>query len=462
MTDQKMPFDQQLGRAFAVYAERAPQEVDARALAAMLVAGGPASLTRPARGRVGRWPRAYALIAATLLLGVVAAGALVIGSQRGPQMPTVEVPVVRPSLAPRFSYEGVWETTDTLPSAFPPEPLVTLGDGRVLVLRGGWPERKPQSIWDPATGRFTAIAASVGRRSQPIGVLLLDGRVLIIGGDTTDPVYDADGGYSGTATYSTAELFDPATGTFTPAGPMVGKGWAPAAIRLADGRVLVLDGNAVDGAASSDPLLRTAELYDPATDTFTATGEMTTGAGGANMALLPDGRVLLVGGFWPEMNHAEIFDPVTATFTRTDDLPTDGLHPQERDRIWPSVAAAAVPLPDGRVLVPGRRCEETNDDTGASPTIAAIFDPVTETFTATTPMPHCVEQAIPLPDGRIFLRGFWVAPTSSPTNWSGIYDPADGSVTETGAPPAGRYMQAVALPDGRLLARTEETAYVFR
>ena len=455
MTDQRVPVDEQLAAVFAAYAEAAPHEVDARALAASLVAGR-WQATRTARGPVVLgWPRALALVAAALLLGVIAAGALVVGGHPAPRLPTVVVPVARPSLAPRYPYEGVFERVSALPSDLATETLVPLADGRVLGIGNSFDTPRPQSIWDPATGRFTAIATSVGRRSQPIGVLLLDGRVLIIGGDIAQTPGEPPG--NGTATYSTAELFDPATGSFTPAGPMVGKGWAPTAIRLTDGRVLVLDGISVDDAEASDPLLRTAEVYDPATDTFTATGEMAGHAGGANMALLPDGRVLLVGGSWPESNQAEIFDPATATFSRTDDLPSDGLHPQERDHYWPSVAAAAVSLPDGRILVPGRHCNEIGKDEGSAPTISAIFDPATETFSATTPMPHCIEQAIALPDGRVFLRAFWGV-----TNWSGIYDPLDGSVTATGAPPAGRYMQVVGLRDGRLLATAASGAYIFR
>lgn len=441
---QDPPFHGRLEAAFRRYADAAPVDVDARMMAiAARSAAGSVGRRRPMVG-----PRARLVLLAAALVAGLAAAAASIGS-RPPIV--VDAPDDGP-LVTRHQYAGVFEP---LGSAFggslAAETLVTLADGRVLGLDDSWPEHRPQAIWDPFTNRFTRIGTTVGKRQNPVGVLLADDRVLIIGGDITEPVNG-----SGTATYSTAELFDPATGSFRTTGPMVGKGWAPSAIRLRDGRVLVLDGISVDDAQSSDPLLRTAEVYDPVTDTWTATADLVAKAGGANMALLPDGRVLLVGGTWPETNQAEIFDPPTATFSQTDDLPADGVHPSTRTDLWPQVAATAVALPDGRILVPGRHCDEISQHDEA-PTPAAIFDPATERFSPTAPMPHCVEQAIALPDGRIFLRSFWVA-----TTWSGIYDPADGTITETAPPPGGRYMNAVGLPDGRLLVTADGAASIFR
>lgn len=73
-----------------------------------------------------------------------------------------------------------------------------------------------EALWDPVTGRFSPASLLAGKRSQPIGVPMRDGRVPIVGGDT-DPA-------ASSATYSTAEVYDPATGAFAAAGPIVGKG----------------------------------------------------------------------------------------------------------------------------------------------------------------------------------------------------------------------------------------------
>lgn len=184
---------------------------------------------------------------------------------------------------------------------------------------------------------------------------------------------------------------------------------------------------------------------------------MTIARGPAVLALLPDGRVLVVGGTHPDSGAAELFDPATGAFTLTSPLPAAGPHPAG-GIYWPEEVAAAVALPDGRVLVPGRRCmESASTIEGRFPTAAAIYDPTTETFTASSPMPHCVETATALPDGRVFLTAFW-----GDTNWSGIYDPVTDTVTETAAPPAGRYMDVVGLRDGRVLVVANGVAWIFQ
>lgn len=368
-------------------------------------------------------------------------------------LPTASAGTLATPPIQRLAYQGVFVPTGPLDTNHAVDAYVRLADGRVLGIGDSWPDRKQQALWDPATGHFSPAGLLVGKRVQPIGVLLQDGRVLILGGDLTEEK----------TTYSTAEIYDPATGTFTAAGPMVGKGWAPSAIRLADGGVLVLDGISVDDAHAPNPLLATAEIYDPATNRFTATGPMSIARGSAEMVLLDDGRVLVLGGAFPETGVAELFDPATRRFTPTGSLPPAGPHPDGStsnpggDPQWPEVAAGAIRLPDGRVLVPGRHCDEHMVRGDRYPTAAAIFDPATETFSSSTPMPHCVETATSLPDGRVFLTAFWGS-----TNWSGIYDPSTDAVTETAAPPAGRYMEVVGLADGGVLVVGGGVAKIFR
>ncbi len=460
MTDDQMTFERQLKAAFAAYADRAPTDVDVRAVAGvarqMATPSAPSRLPVTFGGRY-RW---HLLAAATLLmLAVVGGAAVLVGSSPRDLLRTTRI---EPTVAPRRDFEGVFVVAGPIGSslegdaALATSNLVRLADGRVLMIGDSWPDLRQQTLWDPLTAQATPAGLSLGKREQPIGVLLEDGRVLIIGGDISDPVF-VDGGYQGTATYSTAEIYDPASGAFTAAGPMVGKGWAPSAIRLDDGRVLILDGISVDDAQSPDPLLATAQVYDPATDTFTATGPMSIGRGPAEMALLRDGRVLVVGGTYPETGTAELFDPATGRFTPTAPLPAAGPHPADGE-FWPESAAAAVRLPDGRVLVPGRRCVELDSiSEGRFPTPSAVYDLTTETFTAASPMPHCVESATALPDGRVFLTAFW-----GETNWSGIYDPVTDTVTETADPPAGRYKDVVGLADGRVLVVANGVASIFQ
>ena len=83
---------------------------------------------------------------------------------------------------------------------------------------------------------------------------------------------------------------------------------------LGDGEILIAGGSDLSGSLS------TAELYDPKTGTFRSTGDMTTPRQGATATLLADGRVLIVGGYvggygsttW--LSSAEVYDPGTGQF----------------------------------------------------------------------------------------------------------------------------------------------------
>ena len=81
---------------------------------------------------------------------------------------------------------------------------------------------------------------------------------------------------------------------------------------LPNGKVLIA------GGSSNRPA--SAELFDPVTGTFSATGEMTMGRGFHSATLLPDGRVLIAGGSYPAVGTAELYDPSTGTFTPTGNM----------------------------------------------------------------------------------------------------------------------------------------------
>jgi hypothetical protein len=92
---------------------------------------------------------------------------------------------------------------------------------------------------------------------------------------------------------------------------------------LPDGTVLATGGRAGDGHA-----LANAEIYDPDTGTFRATGRMATPRSGNTATLLNDGRVLIAGG-WDGVGgylaSAELYDPSTGTFNVTGDMSSGGL-----------------------------------------------------------------------------------------------------------------------------------------
>ena len=231
--------------------------------------------------------------------------------------------------------------------------LVTLPDGRVLIGGGEADDALASAeLFDPAT-RTLSPAGSM-TRPRSIGssaTLLRDGRVLVVGG--------------GVDVGTTAELYDPATDTFAPTGPMtVARVGFLTATLLADGRVLLAGGLVpLTGDPRTTPdYTATAEVYDPATGTFSPVGPMAAPRYWHAASILADGTVLVAGGSHARTSQglpivasdAEIFDPATGTFRATGSL--------QRPRLMPAVVASG-----DRVLVLGEfNPAEANPDTGAT------------------------------------------------------------------------------------------------
>jgi hypothetical protein len=256
-----------------------------------------------------------------------------------------------------------------------------LADGRVLVAGGadqsidtGDNVLQSAEIYDPRTGTFSPTGSMTVPRVGAAAAPLPDGRVLVVGGDDKIQLAGA---------LKSAEIFDPATGSFTPTGDMTITRNQPAAAPLPDGRVLVAGGTYRDPI--SQVYLASAEIYDPAAGTFSPTGSMAVRRVGAAAAPLPGGRTLVAGGAFPSAASAEIYDSSTGRFASVGDAIT-------------GPRGAAASLPDGRVLIAG------GDQYGPS---SRIFDPVTATYASTdykTTTGYDVVAA-PLPDGRVLVAG---------------------------------------------------------
>ena len=309
-----------------------------------------------------------------------------------------------------------------------------LADGRVLVAGGyalGDGPLASASLFDPATNTFSPTRSLAEARGEQSSTLLPDGRVLIAGGGIAGWVF------SGTFLAS-GELYDPETGTFSATGSMTTPREAHTATLLKDGRVLI-----TGGVERQNQSLASAELYDPKTGTFSATGSMGTARAWHTATLLSDGRVLVTGG-WPAgwsstsvLASAEIYDPKTGRFTATGPM------------IGERTFHAATLLADGRVLVTGGM--GTFDDLPS----AEIYDPKSGTFTATGDMRVGREYhtATLLADGRVLVAGGGGDYTNRRFIASAeLYDPKAGTFTLTGSMTDARTNHmASLLADGRVL-----------
>ncbi|HEX5827738.1 MAG TPA: kelch repeat-containing protein [Candidatus Limnocylindrales bacterium] len=218
-------------------------------------------------------------------------------------------------------------------------------DPRVLFVGGG-ADSTAAELFDPRTNAFAPTASTRGTMSQPRAVLLGDGSALVVGEANRTP-----------------ERFDPTTETWSPVAPMSASREGFSVVAMADGRVLVVGGLMVQGEVAQDGLLYpagpstvadTAEVYDPATDTWTTVGPLVHPRWMHAALALRDGSVLLVGGtasalasasdggrIDPVISEAERFDPATDSFRPAASL--------EMPRLNPGV----VGLANGQALVLG-------------------------------------------------------------------------------------------------------------
>jgi hypothetical protein len=188
-----------------------------------------------------------------------------------------------------------------------------LGDGRVLFAGGANLNgiTATAEIYDPKTRTATAVGNMHVARFGHVAAALKDGRVLIIGGlneNEGEPL-------------ASAEIFNPATGAFSVTGSMAFRREAAfTATTLSDGRVLIV-GGAISGP--EDDIDTSAEMFDPAKGTFASAGRTSIWRFVHTATLLPNGSVLIAGGL---VGSTEIFSPVTGSFAPGGAISTRGNH----------------------------------------------------------------------------------------------------------------------------------------
>ena len=257
---------------------------------------------------------------------------------------------------------------------------------------------------DPAGSYLNCLSPALemnAERAAHTATRLPDGKVLIAGGFREEGTSEI--------AIASAEIFDPVTKTFTPISDMNEPRNGHTATLLPNGKVLLAGGWNQQGRTA------TAELYDPQTGEFEYTGSLMAPRQGLTATLLQTGQVLIAGGDSarnaPHLT-AELYDPATETFTPTENL-NDG-----------RFGHTATLLSDGRVLLVGGT--SGNDNILAS---AEIYDPETGQFTSTRDanIVRYKHTAVLLKDGNVLILG-----GSNEKDWTGKYDSAEIYDVETG------------------------------
>lgn len=264
----------------------------------------------------------------------IAGGALVLaGAPNGANAPSTAMSLL--DLA-----TGVWSASNALPAPGRNKHVViTLGDGSVLAhgndARLALGTVMPGNVWNGAT--WSSLNVPV-KRSHHRAALLGDGDVLLVGGMTTS---------GGLAVSATAETYDPAGQSFTPAaGTMDDARRDHVAFAIPGGDAVVCGG--LVGTGNSAPLA-TCERYSTATRTFSAAGSLSLARDDSACVSFPDGTSWILGG-GTGMNG------VSASAV---DVWDGGIAPGPSLRI-PRATPAAVALRDGRLVVAGGRDAETD------------------------------------------------------------------------------------------------------
>jgi hypothetical protein len=170
---------------------------------------------------------------------------------------------------------GTWSATGSMTSPRWAAKATRLPNGKVLVTGGSLSGNASNavataSVYDPASGTWSATASMASPRIGHTATLLPNGKVLVTGG--------SNGSY-----FASAELYDPATGTWSTAAPMASARYNHTATLLPDNKMLVAGG-------------ATAEVYDPASGTWSAAGPLVSPRESHTATLLPNGKVLISAG----------------------------------------------------------------------------------------------------------------------------------------------------------------------
>ncbi len=267
---------------------------------------------------------------------------------------------------------GTWSPTGSMATPRVAHTATLLPSGKVLVAGGAnnvAGDLSSAELYDPALGTWLPTASMASVRAFHTATLLLNGKVLVAGGSTT---FDLRIG-----AVASAELYDPAPGTWSPTGSMTTpRDFYPATL-LPNGEVLVAGGQGGGATEHSE-----AELYNPATGTWSPTGSIALARNTSTLTALPNGKVLLAGGASGccavTYAIAELYDPAPGTWSTTGSMTSAR-----------GLGHTATLLPSGKVLVAGGVGGASPIAVGpAASTLASaeLYDPAAGTWSVTGSM----------------------------------------------------------------------------
>lgn len=307
----------------------------------------------------------------------------------------------------------------------------TLPDGTIFVTGGRGSavgSLASVEIYDPISGRWRLIPNMSEARFDHTATLLSNGTVLVVGGRS--------GEFRSGRSLASAEIYDPASDTWRPAAPLATAREFHTATRLADGRVLVIGGRRQVSTTWS--ALASAEIYDPARNEWRSAGTMAVPRSGHTATLLTTGDVLVAGGGSDRqiLAAAELYRAATSTWQPTGSL--------TEARTWHT----ATLLADGSVLA------AAGYDGSLWIQAAERYDPATGSWSSAGMMEQAraFHTATRLDDGRTIVIGGEFSLFGAYFSSTEIFDPIGGSWTAGPSLCTGRsFHTATVLPDGSVL-----------
>lgn len=320
-----------------------------------------------------------------------------------------------------------WRYAESLATARSGHTATLLPDGRVLVVGGlhAGAVLASAEIYDPITETWSETGSLGAARSSHTATLLPNGQVLVVGGHfyLTFPIP--------AVSLASAELYDPATGTWSETGSLGTARSEHTATLLQNGQVLVAGGRYFHPSGS--PSLTSAELYNPVTGTWSETGNLNYERFWHTATLLPGGQVLVIGGHYIDL--VESYEPVTGMWSFVNSWDTRGSH-------------TATLLYNGQVLAAGGSAYDPGDENGA-----ALYDPATGLWRDTGFLneTRANHTATLLPNGQVLVAGGYGFEEGIRASVE-LYDPATEMWNETSSLGTGRsYHTATLLPNGQVL-----------